>query len=189
MNLANDLNTNKRTILLGTDLRNPQIHKNFGIEKSVKGISEMIYNNDQKNYKKYINKFDNLDVILSGVIPPNPTAMLSSDNFKNLILILKNNYDYIIIDSAPCLLVSDTYSYIDLADSVVYLFRANFTDSKIVNFINEIYKDKNIKNLNIVLNAVGNSATYGYKYGYQYAYKYGYNYGYGYGYSDTEKKN
>ena len=191
LSLANDLDKNKKVILLGTDLRNPQVHKSFGVDKSQKGISELIYNNDAKNYQKYINKFENLDVIFSGLIPPNPTAMLSNDIFSDLILLLKNHYDYIIIDSAPCLLVSDTLQYIDLADSVIYLFRSNFTDSKIVDFINELYLQKNIKNLNVVLNAVGNSSAYGYKYGYQYGYKYGYkysyNYGYGYGYSSDEK--
>ena len=103
---------------------------------------------------------------------------------------MKNKYDYIVIDSAPCLLVSDTFQYLDYADSVVYLFRANFTDAKIVDFINEMYSTKNIKNFNLVLNAVGNSSSYGYKYGYQYGYKYGYkygyNYGYGYGYSSED---
>jgi len=128
-------------------------------------------------------KFENLDILFSGAIPHNPTALLSSNIFKNLLSLLKNDYDYIIIDSAPCLLVSDTFQFIEYADSVVYLFRANYTDSKIVEFINETYQSKKIKNFNIVINAVGNSASYGYKYGYQYGYKYGYNYGYGYGYS------
>ena len=190
MALANDLNKEKKVILLGTDLRNPQIHKNFGVDKLQQGISEIIYNNDEKNYKKYIKKFENLDVMFSGAIPPNPTALLASDVFKNLLLILKNDYDYVIIDSAPCLLVSDTFQYLNLADSIVYMFRSNFTDSKIVSYINEVYETNQIKNINIVLNAVGNSASYGYKYGYQYGYKYGYkyayNYGYGYGYESDD---
>ena len=191
MALANDLKKEKKVILLGTDLRNPQIHKNFNVDRDQNGISEIIYNNDFKNYSKYIKKFENLDVLFSGAIPPNPTALLSSDVFRKLISELKNEYDYIIIDSAPCLLVSDTFQFIDLADSVVYLFRANFTDSKITDFINDVYINKKVKNLNIVLNAVGNSKTYGYKYGYQYGYQYGYkysyNYGYGYGYSNDKE--
>ena len=178
MALANDLKKDKKVILLGTDLRNPQIHKNFNVDRDQKGISEIIYNNDYKNYSKYIKKFENLDVLFSGAIPPNPTAMLSSDVFKKLISELKIKYDYIIIDSAPCLLVSDTFQFINLADSVVYLFRANFTDSKIIDFINDVHINKKVKNLNIVLNAVGNSKNYGYKYGYQYGYQYGYKYSY-----------
>ena len=100
--------------------------------------------------------------------------------------LLKKDYDYIIIDSAPCLLVSDTFTIIDYADSLVYMFRANFTDHNIIDYINEYFVSGRLKNLNIVLNAVGNSSAYGYKYGYQYGYRYGYkysyNYGYGYGY-------
>ena len=136
-----------------------------------------------------MNRFGNLDVIFSGAIPPNPTALLSSDLFRELFLLLKKDYDYIIVDSAPCLLVSDTFQIVDYIDSVVYMFRANFTERKIVDYINEIYDTDKFKNLNVVLNAVGNSSSYGYKYGYQYGYKYGYkygyNYGYGYGYSEN----
>jgi len=187
LSLANDLKKDKKVILLGSDLRNPQIHKTFNIDKNLDGISEIIYKNDSKNYKEYMKTFGNLDVILSGAIPPNPTSLLSSEVFKNLLTILRNDYDYIIVDSAPCLLVSDTFQYIDFADSVIYLYRANYTDSKIIDFINETYIGKKIKNFNVVLNSVGNSVAYGYKYGYQYGYKYGYkygyNYGYGYGYS------
>lgn len=190
LNLAHDLKKDKKVILLGTDLRNPQIHKSFGVEKNQKGISEIIYKNDFKNYNSYIKKFDNLDVLFSGAIPPNPTSLLSSETFQNLLTELKKDYDYIIIDSAPCLLVSDTFQFINLVDSVVYIFRANFTDSKIIDYINEIYESGKAKNLNLVLNAVGNSASYGYKYGYQYGYKYGYkysyNYGYGYGYTSSD---
>lgn len=190
LNLANDLRKDKKVILLGTDLRNPQIHKSFGVEKNQIGISEILYNNDYKNYKNYIQRFDNLDILFSGAIPPNPTSMLSSETFQNLLEELKKNYDYIIIDSAPCLLVSDTFQFINFVDSVVYIFRANFTDLKIIDFINENYETGKVKNLNLVLNAVGNSASYGYKYGYQYGYKYGYkysyNYGYGYGYNSSD---
>ena len=155
MSLANDMHKDKKVILIGTDLRNPQVHKNF-VEKSQIGLSELIYKNDHKNFKNYISRFDNLDVLFSGSIPPNPTAMLSSKTFKNLLELLRENYNYIInSDSAPCLLVSDTLQFISLADSVVYLFRSNFTDSKITNYINEIFVKKQIKNLNIVMNAVG----------------------------------
>ena len=193
LNLSNDLDKQKKVILLGSDLRNPQVHKIFGVDKNMDGISDILYHNDIANYEKYIFKFNNLDVLFSGTIPPNPTAMLGGDSYKNLLLSLKKKYDYIIIDSAPCLLVSDTFQIVRHVDSIVYLFRSNFTDQKIVDYINEIYNLDRIKNLNVVLNAVGNSSSYGYKYGYQYGYKYGYkygyNYGYGYGYGHPSGKN
>ncbi len=179
--LSNELK--KKVILVGADLRNPQIHKFFNVDKNLRGVSDILYNSDLEKYKSYINRFDNLDVLFSGNIPPNPTSLLASELFKKLYEILKNDYDYIIIDSAPCLLVSDTFQILDNVDSVVYIFRANYTNKKIVSYINEILNTKNLKSLSIVLNSVGNSAEFGYKYGYQYGYKYGYNYGYGYGYS------
>ena len=190
VSMSADLNT--KVILIGADLRNPQIHKNFGLDKDRKGLSEIIYNNDVENYKSYLNKYDNLDFILSGSIPPNPTSMLSGKTFENLILRLKKDYEYIIIDSAPCLLVSDTFQIIKYVDTIIYMFRANFTTITTIEFINELYEQNKITNINVVLNAVGNSAAYGYKYGYQYGYqygyKYGYNYGYGYGYGSNQNE-
>lgn len=188
INLSND--TNKRVLLIGADLRNPQIHKQFGVDKKRKGLSDLLYNDDLDNFSDYLSKEKNLDILYSGPIPPNPTSLLSSETFKKLITVQKTHYDYIIIDSAPCLLVSDTLQLVDYSDSVIYLFRANFTDSKIVDYINEHKITGRIKNLNIVFNGVGNSSSYGYRYGYQYGYKYGYkygyNYGYGYGYSEDK---
>ena len=192
INTANILSSqNKKVLLIGADLRNPQIHKFLGVEKDLKGISDLIHKNDFENFEKYLLNYDKLDILLSGTIPPNPTELLGSEHLKSFIDNLRSSYDYIIVDSAPCLLVSDTFKISNSVDSIVYLIRSNHTEYRICNFINEI-KDKNrFKNLNIVLNAVGNSASYGYKYGYQYGYKYGYkygyNYGYGYGYSSDDE--
>ena len=100
---------------------------------------------------------------------------------------MKNNYDYVIIDSAPCLLVSDTLEiskFRNLIDSTIYVVRANYTDNSLMSFIRELKDDNKLINLNLILNSVGKSSKYGYKYNYQYGYgyQYGYNYGYGYGY-------
>ncbi len=187
LSLVNDI-TNKKVLLIGADLRNPQIHKNFKVEKNQKGLTEILYRNDIKQYKDYIQTFNNLDVLFSGTIPPNPTSLLSSNSFYELLSTAKLDYDYIVIDSAPCILVSDTSHIIDYADSVIYMFRSNFTQIEIIDYINEFYTSKKPSNFAIVFNAVGNSSSYGYKYGYQYGYrygyKYGYNYGYGYGYGE-----
>ena len=190
MNLANSLTSNnKKVILVGADLRNPQLHKYLNIDKNQIGLSNLIYKNSLNEYKNHIVKSDNLDILLSGAIPPNPTEILSN-NFSDFIDLLKEEYDYIIIDSAPCLLVSDTFEIADLVDSTVYIFRANHTEKSVCNYIMDIYKTKKFKNLNLVLNGVGSSSSYGYKYGYQYGYqygyKYGYNYGYGYGYVEDK---
>ena len=98
---------------------------------------------------------------------------------------MKSKYDYIVIDSAPCILVSDTFELSSLCDSTIYVIRSNHSDKKICDYINELNESEKFTNLSLVLNGVGSSSLYGYKYNYQYGYKYGYNYGYGYGYGSS----
>ena len=177
----------KKVILVGADLRNPQIHTNFKLDKSkLKGLSNYLTLDSSDNIDEYVYNIDGLDILFSGPIPPTPSLLLSSAKFKNLIEKLKSEYDYVIIDSAPCLLVSDTFEISNIADLTIYSFRANHTDRAIVDFIKESARNNKLKNINLVLNGVGNSRSYGYGYGYgyKYGYKYTYNYGYGYGYSN-----
>ena len=139
-----------------------------------------------------LKKFDknpNLDILLSGALPPNPLYLINNGNFEILINQAKKEYDYIIIDTAPTLLVADTKSLFDLADAVIYLTRCNVTDKEILNHINDSVGVSKI-NTAVVLNGVGEQNSYGYSYGYKYGYgynyKYSYNYGYGYGYEEDE---
>tara|TARA_Y100000766_G_C18915580_1_gene611126 strand:+ start:4623 stop:7022 length:2400 start_codon:yes stop_codon:yes gene_type:complete len=181
-----------KVLLLGADLRNPQLHKFFNEEKSnLKGISDYIYGKNHNWRDLIYNKDISFDILFSGTIPPNPTELLASEKFAALLEELKGVYDHIIIDSAPCLLVSDTFEISKYSDKTIYIVRANHTSTEIAPFINENYIDHKLPKISIVLNSVGSSSAYGYKYGYQYGYKYGYkygyNYGYGYGYSESEK--
>ena len=105
--------------------------------------------------------------------------MLSSKKFKDLIDELKLIYDYVIIDSAPCLLVADTLNYSSVADLSILVARANHTSKNLIPFIENIVKENKLKNTTLILNSVGKSQNYGYKYVYNYYYNYGYNYGYG----------
>ena len=170
-----------KVLLIGADLRNPQIHKFLGVDKTVKGLADYIYL-ENVDWKKYLIKHNKLDILISGTIPPNPTELLSSKKFGDLINEVKNIYDYIIIDSAPCLLVSDTFEISKYVNTTLYVVRSNFSDNKLCEFINECKHEKKLANINLVLNSIGSSRSYGYKYGYQYGYKYGYKYGYNYGY-------
>ena len=176
-----------KVLLIGADLRNPQIHKFINLDKEKKGLSDYIYLDGEK-WEDLLIKHDNFDIILSGTIPPNPTELLGSEKFKNFIDNVKNIYDYVVIDSAPCLLVSDTFQISKFVDLSLYVIRSNFSELKLCDYISELKESDKLKNICIVLNGVGNSATYGYRYGYQYGYvynyKYGYNYGYGYGYGE-----
>ena len=172
--------SNKKVILVGADLRNPQIHNYLNVNKNDhKGISDIIYNTNL-NWKDHVLKSDNLDIILSGSIPPNPNELISSEKFQSLISELALTYDYVIIDSAPCILVSDTLQISKLADLTLYLIRSGHSPKSLLDYIIDLQKSNKLNKLSIVLNSVGNSSSYGY--GYRYGYQYGYNYGYGYGY-------
>ena len=181
--------SDKKVILLGADLRNPQLHKSLGLDKSTKGISDYIYRDDL-NWKDLLVKSGNLEILLSGTIPPNPTELLNSKKFKELIDELRKSHDYIIIDSAPCLLVADTLQFSKHVDNSILVLRANHSTKNIIPFIEELQSGNRLEAISLVLNGVGNSQAYGYKYGYQYGYqygyKYGYNYGYGYGYKEDK---
>ena len=191
-NIASVLTTKSNKVLLvGADLRNPRLHKFINVDKNIPGLTNFLFDSTQ-DWKNFIVKHANLDILVSGAIPPNPTQLLSSGAFKKFIEHARTIYDYVIIDSAPCLLVSDTFEISKHCDCSVYVFRANHSDKKLTDYINNL-KSNNIlsPNFNIVINSVGNSQSYGYKYGYQYGYqygyKYGYNYGYGYGYGVEDK--
>lgn len=185
----------EKVLLIGADLRNPQLHKilNYKRKPSDKGLVNLILNSSDFSVTDYIQKttvFSNtLDVLLSGPIPPNPAELLSSSGFSNLLTKFKESYDYIIIDSAPLILVSDTIPILKQADLVLYTVRAHFTDNKLTIFINDLVENKKVNNIGLVLNgikAVPNSSYYKYGYGYRYSYQYKYNYGYGYGYGSDK---
>ena len=187
--LSKILSFGSKVILIGSDLRNPQIHKHLGVSKDMnKGLSDYLYRDKITIDDIIFSSSENLDIILSGVIPPNPTELLQKQKFKKLIEILKNSgkYDYIIVDSAPYLLVSDTFQIANLFDCTLSVVRANHTEKALLKYIEE---NKSVfNNLCLCLKSLGNSQSYGYKYNYQYGYKYGYayNYGYGYGYGNDE---
>lgn len=190
MNLAITLSAlGKKVVLVGADLRNPQLHKQLQISKSQKGVtnflhdtvtalSDIIQDGNQYNLK--------CDLIFSGAIPPNPAELLSNGRFKLLLEELKKEYDFIVVDTAPTLLVTDTSLIANLSDVLIFVIRANHTEKNLLHFINELKTHGKIKNAGIVLNNVGEQKGYGYKYGYSYSYKY--NYGYGYGYNADEQK-
>ncbi|MDB2322232.1 polysaccharide biosynthesis tyrosine autokinase, partial [Flavobacteriaceae bacterium] len=177
--------TGKKVLLIGADLRNPQLHALIDIDRNsnVMGLSTLISTSSTEVTKEYINTLDlfnnQLDLLLSGPIPPNPAELLNSIDFKNLLEVLKHSYDYIIIDSAPLILVSDTLPILKFADLVMYTIRSGVTDKKLIPFITGLVEDKKVNNIGVVLNAVkaGASSYYKYGYGYRYSYQYKYNYG------------
>jgi capsular exopolysaccharide synthesis family protein len=180
-NTALTLAQNRKVLLLGADLRNPQL-KRF-ITHGKKGLSDYLVNENENNIEQYIETFKgnpNLDVLSSGTVPPNPTYLLSSDKMVNVFTELKSKYDYIIVDTAPLLLVSDSFHLIQYADLLLYVMRAEYTDRDILEFTEEVERDNAQGKLVIVLNDVKNRhiSYYDNKYGY----------GYGYGKHNRKKK-
>lgn len=181
-NLAAMLSTgHNKCLLVGADLRNPQIHNFINRNKNIDGISKYLYDKtttfEKILLKKPLDEF-NLDIVLSGVIPPNPTELLLSDRFEEFIEEAKKRYDYIIVDTAPTLLVTDTFLISKYANITVYSVRANHTDAELLNHIKEIKNAEKIDNIGVVFNAVDSTGSYAY------------NYGYGYGYNDkTSRRN
>tara|TARA_B100001059_G_scaffold7672_1_gene6410 strand:- start:5295 stop:7673 length:2379 start_codon:yes stop_codon:yes gene_type:complete len=177
----------KKVILVGADLRNPQLHNRIGIKRDTQGLSTYLSNENFNDLNTLITRGSGpkeMDYLLSGAIPPNPSELLMRPRMKELLERLKEQYDVILIDSAPLLLVSDTTSLLPLSDLVVYVSRAQFSDKNIFPFIKDLQNRPNIPPFGMVLNGLiaAPRSGYNYKYGYRYSYTYKYNYGYGYGY-------
>lgn len=172
VNLALTLASPKhKVIIIGADIRNPQLQRYNPSRKGLDGLTEYLYNDDEKiediihvsSFNKYC------DVIYSGSIPPNPADLLSNGRFEILIDQLKLIYEYIIVDTAPLMLVTDTFLNADLADATLYVTRSGFTEKSLIDFANKQINSKRIRNAAFILNDVSkDNLGYGNKYGYGY---------------------
>tara|TARA_Y200000002_G_scaffold223358_1_gene184488 strand:- start:1122 stop:3485 length:2364 start_codon:yes stop_codon:yes gene_type:complete len=183
----------KKVLLIGCDLRNPQLHKYVGLDKNIPGLVDFLVDNKTRWKENIIKPFDNqsLNILLSGPLPPNPLNLINNGNIDILLNDAKKTYDHIIIDSAPTLLVADTQSLIKKSDILIFLTRCNVTDYNVLAHIKKVSEEPDT-NVGVILNGIGQQNSYGYSYGYRYGYvynyKYSYNYGYGYGYSSDDEK-
>lgn len=176
--------TGAKVALIGADLRNPQLHKYYNLDKNQMGVSNYLSDRSLNIGDLIINEseyFENYDLILAGPIPPNPSELLINERFEELIEEAKSSYDYIIVDTAPTILVADTLLISKHADVTLYIARSGFTDNKLVQHIKGLYVNKKLKNMGVVINGISKKSGYSYSYGY------GYNYGYGYGYHADDK--
>lgn len=175
VNLALTLaNPNRKVIIIGSDIRNPQLQRYDKNSRIYMGLTEFLYDEnitlDKVIHQSNMNP--HLDVIYSGAIPPNPTELLTNGRYQVLLETLKPLYDYIIVDTAPLMLVTDTFLFADLADTTLYVTRSNYTEEKLIDFANKNIKANKIKNVGFVLNDVSKSNLgYGNKYGYGYGAK------------------
>ena len=178
----------KKTILLGLDIRKPALGRLFDIKDRAIGITSLLVKDkiDEEDLKSQIRSSGinvNLDLLLAGPTPPNPTELLARDNMKEIMDMLRKEYDYIILDTAPVGLVTDTFQIGQYADVTVYVCRADYTPKSSFGMINALKKEEKLPNMCLVINGIDMSKKkYGYYYGYGKYGKYGrYAYGYGYG--------
>lgn len=175
--------TQKKVLLLGADIRNPKLYTFFmgsQIDKLTKmvrnkdaGLTEYLYD-EKLTSRDIINPMlvhtNTIDVVYSGKIPPNPSELLMSDRLRELLREVSERYDYVIVDTAPLMVVSDTLLISEHADHMVYVTRANITETKAVEFPVKLQKEGKIKGLCFVVNDVkATKLGYGGKYGYGYA--------------------
>jgi capsular exopolysaccharide synthesis family protein len=185
----------KKVLLVGLDLRKPRIHKILGLENTI-GLSNYLSNGC--DYSEVIKKtaIENLDYATSGPVPPNPAELINEMKMKAFLDRAKADYDIVIIDTPPVAVVTDTFLLADYVDVNIFIVRQRYSSKNTLELIQEIYQNKKLKNMGIIINDISLSGYYGYglRYGYYrgYGYSYGRNY-YGkysysrYGYKDDDK--
>ena len=181
----------KKVILVGLDIRRPRLAELFGINDHRHGITNLLVKDaptaadvQEQILPSGVNK--NLDLLMAGPIPPNPAELIARSSLEAIIKALKDKYDYIMIDTAPVGLVTDTLQIARVADASIYMCRADYTPKSNFELINALANEKKLPNMAMVLNGIDMSKKkYGYYYGYGRYGKYG-RYGrglgsYGYG--------
>lgn len=168
-NTALSLSGSGKVLLIGADIRNPQLQR--FIDRSKKGLTDYLVSSNQsvKDFIVGSGLDKNLDVLFSGAKAPNPNDLLDMQKFDDMIDSLRKEYDYIVLDSAPVMLVSDSMHLVDIADLVIYTVKSEFSDNEMLSFAQTFRRDNKINNMVFALNNVKPEySKYGYKYGYGY---------------------
>ncbi|WP_309640381.1 polysaccharide biosynthesis tyrosine autokinase [Flavobacterium sp.] len=173
INLASTIAlSGKKVLLIGLDIRNPKIDRYVKLPS--KGLTNYLSKNNEDihDYIVKLDDFENFYVLPSGIVPPNPVDLLMNNRIDEMFEQVKKEYDYIIVDTAPVNLVTDTLLVAKNADIFIYVIRANFLDKRLIKTIESIYRDKKLPNMAVLLNDTKWRKTYGYGYGYGYGYSY-----------------
>lgn len=167
INLAASLSLlERRVLLIGADVRNPKLAEYLDLPHHT-GLTEYL-SSDRYQISDVIRRNplgNGVDIITAGPVPPNPSELLSGKKLREMVAQLRGMYDYIVIDSAPVGMVSDTFAMGELADATVYVTRANYTTRTDVNFLNEVYTTRRLPRLAVVVNGTASKKGYGYGYG------------------------
>ena len=173
INLAGIMSmTGKRTIILNLDMRKPTLHQKFGLQNKA-GMSNVLSKSAELEDVIQHSEFENLDVITSGPVPPNPSELIQDEFMEKVFESLKENYDVIIVDTPPIGLVTDARTLMHYADTSIYVVRSGYSKKEYLKNLNKLAKD-DISNFSVLLNAVKmQDVGYGY---------------YGYGYYEEDKR-
>lgn len=172
VNLALTLaSPSKKVLIIGADVRNPQLQRYNNHRKGLTGLTEYLHDSEikakQVTHQSTFNP--HLDVIYSGMIPPNPTELLTNGRFEELLEELRPEYNYVILDTAPLMLVTDTLLIANQADAILYVTRSNYTEKNLIEFANKHIESDKLHNVGFVINDVESEYFgYGNKYGYGY---------------------
>lgn len=171
----------KKTLLVGLDLRKPRIHKILGVSNST-GLSTFLSGNDKFDDIIHKTSIENLWYASSGPIPPNPAELIERQAMADFVAMAKKQFDYIIIDTPPVAIVTDALLLAHHSDMMLFVVRQRYSSKNTLHLIDEIYRNREIKNPGIIVNDISMTGYYGYglRYGYTMGYSYGYNYGYKY---------
>ena len=180
----------KKVVIVGLDIRKPGLNKVFNLSRKEHGITQFLTNPtvDLMDLVQPSDINKNLFILPGGAVPPNPTELLARDGLEKAIETLKVSFDYVILDTAPVGMVTDTLLIGRTADLSIYVCRADYTRKAEFSLINELSENNKLPNLCIAINGLDlQKKKYGYYYGYgKYGKYYGYGkrYGYGYGYGE-----
>lgn len=158
----------KKVILIGMDIRSPKLKEYLNIQQTdKKGVTNFLASNNLSLQEIIIPNAiqKNMDVILAGPIPPNPAELLLGNRIEELFSELKKEYDYIVVDSAPVGMVSDTFSLTRIADATIYICRANYTHKDNIKYVNNLVAEHKLKNVALIINGTPAKQGYGYGYG------------------------
>lgn len=187
----------KKVVIVGLDIRKPGLNKVFHLSHKEAGISQYLSDSEHTDLLSLCQVSTvspNLYILPGGAIPPNPTELVARQALDDAIQQLKQHFDYVILDTAPIGMVTDTQLIARVADLSVYVCRSNYTAKSEFKLINELQQDGKLPHLCVLINGIDmnkreTGSYYGYgKYGKYGHYGYGKKYGYGYGYGYGQKK-
>jgi capsular exopolysaccharide synthesis family protein len=187
MNLGTSLSLkNRRVLVVDGDMRHGSASKYVGSPKE--GLANYLADRSSNLSSLIVpvGGYANLSVLPIGIIPPNPTELLESSRFGEMLTSLRRDYDYIIIDCPPIEVVADAQIIDQYVDRTVFIVRAGLLERSMLPELDRLYKEKKYRDMAVILNGTANETG---RLGYSHSYRYGYGYGYGYGYNYSKSVN